>query len=287
MTPSSPPFSAWYAGAVYPTVALAALAVSMLLGSVFGVLWRRRHRGGFPLAPASQWVRQWCSPCGRYWKDQRHGDRTILRPADATRGRLRARSDAPGGVQQRRLDGLDRPPPNVAAFDRSHRPRTALDPSATTTTTSPPTTVLNPPPTITNPTTTTTTAVALPPVTDARSRGRQRPAAARAARPEQLRTTADRFCRSTFQCSRRTCSAIQANTLVSSTWPIDPDAPELLGAPLTPETLAQHPASRRVAAGPRRGSERLTGRHVPALRRRPGHRHGRRDATASSLVTTG
>jgi leader peptidase (prepilin peptidase) / N-methyltransferase len=40
------------AGAVHPTASLAALFVSMLLGSAFGVFWRRRRRGGFPLAPA-------------------------------------------------------------------------------------------------------------------------------------------------------------------------------------------------------------------------------------------
>lgn len=39
-------------GAVYPTVALGALALAMLLGVAFSVFWRRRRRGGFPLAPA-------------------------------------------------------------------------------------------------------------------------------------------------------------------------------------------------------------------------------------------
>ena len=34
-------------------------------------------------------------------------------------------------------------------------------------------------------------------------------------------------------------SAIQAVDLVSSTWPINPDAPELVGAPLTPESLGE------------------------------------------------
>lgn len=40
------------AGAVDPNVAFGALIVAMLLGSVFGLFWRRRHQGGFPLAPA-------------------------------------------------------------------------------------------------------------------------------------------------------------------------------------------------------------------------------------------
>jgi Flp pilus assembly protein protease CpaA/GNAT superfamily N-acetyltransferase len=39
-------------GAVYPTAALGALAVAMLLGLVYSLLWRRRRQGGFPLAPA-------------------------------------------------------------------------------------------------------------------------------------------------------------------------------------------------------------------------------------------
>ena len=39
-------------GAVYPTVALGALAVSMLLGSVFGRVLAPPAPGGFPLAPA-------------------------------------------------------------------------------------------------------------------------------------------------------------------------------------------------------------------------------------------
>ena len=40
------------AGAVHPSAALGALLASMLLGSVFGLFWRRRRRGGFPVAPA-------------------------------------------------------------------------------------------------------------------------------------------------------------------------------------------------------------------------------------------
>jgi Flp pilus assembly protein protease CpaA len=40
------------AGAVSPSTAFGAVLVSMLLGSVFGLFWRRRTRGGFPLAPA-------------------------------------------------------------------------------------------------------------------------------------------------------------------------------------------------------------------------------------------
>ena len=40
------------AGAVQPNAAFGALLASMLLGSMFGLFWRRRHRGGFPLAPA-------------------------------------------------------------------------------------------------------------------------------------------------------------------------------------------------------------------------------------------
>ena len=40
------------AGAISPSTAFGALLVSMLLGSVFGLFWRRRRQGGFPLAPA-------------------------------------------------------------------------------------------------------------------------------------------------------------------------------------------------------------------------------------------
>ena len=39
------------AEAVDPNAPFGALLVSMLLGTVFGLFWRRRHRGGFPLAP--------------------------------------------------------------------------------------------------------------------------------------------------------------------------------------------------------------------------------------------
>ncbi len=40
------------AGAVSPRAAFGALLVSMLLGSVCGLFWRRWRRGGYPLAPA-------------------------------------------------------------------------------------------------------------------------------------------------------------------------------------------------------------------------------------------
>ena len=65
--------------------------------------------------------------------------------------------------------------------------------------------------------------------------------------------------------------AIQANDAVSSTWPIDPEAPELLGAPVTPESLARHS---RGARGRLERGEVLNvsqGVTVPALRRRAGH----------------
>jgi Flp pilus assembly protein protease CpaA len=39
-------------GAVHPSAAIGALLASTLLGSAFGAIWRRRRRGGFPLAPA-------------------------------------------------------------------------------------------------------------------------------------------------------------------------------------------------------------------------------------------
>jgi hypothetical protein len=105
-------------------------------------------------------------------------------------------------------------------------------------TTPPSTTALNPPPTITNPTTSPTTSVVLPTVTtlvpevprellspeqaDPTSPDNNRPVL-----PEQLPVLEAHL------------SAIQANTLASSQWPIDPDAPELIGAPLTPDTLAR------------------------------------------------
>jgi hypothetical protein len=110
--------------------------------------------------------------------------------------------------------------------------------SITTATPSPPTTVLNPPPSITNPTTSTATAASLPPVPtlvpqvpaelvqpevlDPNNPNNSRPVL-----PEQV-PVLEAYLR-----------AIQAATLVSSTWPIDPSAPVLLGAPFTPEALAR------------------------------------------------
>ena len=90
------------AGAVSPSTAFGAVLVSMLLGSVFGLFWRRRRRGGSPLRPLWRWARRSCWPCGRYWKDPRHGDRPILRSAGATPACVRAEFDAAGGVQRRR-----------------------------------------------------------------------------------------------------------------------------------------------------------------------------------------
>ena len=124
-------------------------------------------------------------------------------------------------------------PPSAAASTTDSSPS-----STTTTTTSPPTTVLNPPPSIPKPATSTTTAASLPSVptlvpqvpadlVQPRVLDPSNPNNSRPVLPEHVPVLEAHL------------SAIQANTLVSSQWPIDPDAPELIGAALTPQTLAR------------------------------------------------
>jgi hypothetical protein len=119
--------------------------------------------------------------------------------------------------------------------------RSTIDSSvstSTTATTSPSTTVLNPPPSITNPTTSTSTLVTLPPVTtlvpevpqELLSPEQADPAApdnSRPVLPEQVPVL------------EAYLSSIQATTAVSSTWPIDPESPLVLGAAITPDGIVQ------------------------------------------------
>jgi hypothetical protein len=102
----------------------------------------------------------------------------------------------------------------------------------------PTTTSLNPVPSITDPTITTTAPIQLPPVTTlvpevasdlltAEQLDAGNPNNSRPILPEHLPVI------------EAYLKAIQASTLVSSRWPIDPDDPELLGAPFTPETLTR------------------------------------------------
>lgn len=113
--------------------------------------------------------------------------------------------------------------------------RTTVSPTAGTATTS---SVLNPPPTIAIPTTSTTASVVLPTVPTLVPQvpadllqpddlAPSNPNNSRPVLPEQLPVLEAHL------------SAIQANTVVSSRWPIDPDSPELIGAALTADTLAR------------------------------------------------
>lgn len=136
-------------------------------------------------------------------------------------------------------------------------PTTVVEP---TTTTSPPTstsqrpdpttTQLNPPPTITNPATTVTTTVELPPVATLVPEVPDD-----LLRPEQLDPTDVNNRRPVLPehlpVLEAHLAAIQATTRASSTWPINPDAPELIAAPLAPEILQRfQDASRaRLARG--------------------------------------
>lgn len=137
------------------------------------------------------------------------------------------------------------PLPTLAPSTAASTPSpTSVSRTSTTETTQPTTTVLNPPPTITNPTTSPTTSVSLPPVTtlvpevptDLLNPEQLDPASPNNSRPilpEHLPVL------------EAYLSGTQATTKISSTWPIDPDSPLLVGAPLTPEVvLAFQEASR-------------------------------------------
>lgn len=145
-------------------------------------------------------------------------------------------------------------PGTASAVTSSTSPGTessAVTSSTSPTTTSlPTTTVLNPVPTITDPSTTPATTVALPPVTTlvpAVSPGLLRPDQIDPSNPNNSRPVLPEQ----IPVLEAHLRALQASTFVSATWPINPDAPELLAAPLTPEVLqrVQQAGRERLARG--------------------------------------
>jgi hypothetical protein len=129
------------------------------------------------------------------------------------------------------------------------QPASTSSPAKTTTPTTS-TTTLNPPPSITAPPTSVQTTATLPPVETlvptvnpdlmtAAQRDPSDPNNSRLILPEHV-PVLDAYLR-----------AIQASTFVSSTWPINTDAPELVSAPLTSEALAaiQQAGRERLARG--------------------------------------
>jgi hypothetical protein len=125
------------------------------------------------------------------------------------------------------------PTPPATSTPSSHEEATTSPGPSDSSTTS-----LNPVPSLTDPTTPTTAAIDVPPV----------PTLVPEVSPELL--TPDQLDPNSVNNNRPVLpehlpvlqahlEAIQANTAAYSRWPIDPEAPELVAAPVTPESLAR------------------------------------------------
>ena len=265
MTSSSAPSSASWPGPSAP-VRLGAVLVSLLLGSVFGLFWRRRRRGGFPCARSGGGHDARAGPVGGTGRTHDMVTaRSFVRPARLLLacGLSLTLLAACSGDDDSSSSTVALPTaPSTTTTEAS-----ATSSSTSPATTSPPeTTELNPPPTITDPPTTTTTMVPLPPVSTLVPKCR-RPAESRAARPNNVNNSRP-ILPEHLPAIEAHLLALQATTRASSTWPLDPDAPEPCRAAHAgdPSTL---PGGKSGSSRAWRGAQRPARRHVPALCGRP------------------